>query len=128
MLLLALAMGDLAAAGEVAGAVPVADAAGDIAIDLAAPGAGAVDVGDLTSMCVLHQPQLIQPHIPAVSKGVDLAKFGTAAGAVAGDVAADAADGDTALVIDLDIEHEVAVAVVDIASVLDVAGARLDCC
>ena len=23
-----------------------------------------------------HQPQLIQPHIPAVSKGVDLAKLG----------------------------------------------------
>ena len=41
-------MGALAAAGTVAGDVA---AAGDIALAIAAPGAGAGDVGDLTSMC-----------------------------------------------------------------------------
>ena len=49
MLLLVLAMGALAAAGTVAGDLPAA--AGDIALAIAAPGAGAGDVGDLTSMC-----------------------------------------------------------------------------
>ena len=49
MLLLVLAMGALAAAGTVAGDLPAAD--GDIALAIAAPGAGAGDVGDLTSMC-----------------------------------------------------------------------------
>ena len=44
-------MGALAAAGTVAGDLPAA--AGDIALAIAAPGAGAGagDVGDLTSMC-----------------------------------------------------------------------------